>query len=759
MARKKGTDLNYLDSLVNDRDKEEIKDTNTSKANKKGKNKKFEEQVLSNSVENIPGKEEADHAENNVAKVKDEKKVEKEIETPSVQDSRKRKGPNIDLIRKLQQEKLQRAEEEQKERDARKQREKEERERQKILEEQRKKEEEEKKTKEIKSKGKKKRANLERNLINLNIQEEKKEEEKIEKVHISAEEGNKSPICCILGHVDTGKTKILDKLRETNVQGQEAGGITQQIGATFFPLDFLYNKYRIRTKLPGILIIDTPGHESFSNLRSRGSSLCDFAILVVDFFHLLEPQTLESINLLKLRKTPFIVALNKIDKIYGWQNDKSFEEQNQSVKLEFKKGLNETIVKFAEIGLNARLYSENKEPKKFISLVPTSAITGEGLNILINMILKMSETFMKKKVTLSDKFECVVLEVKNVEGFGTTLDVILVDGDLKENDKICVGTSDGPIITKVRTILVPQHCRDAKAKHSYDSVKAVKASMGFKIAANNLERVLTGSKIVKVTNDEEAIAAVNEDLNYILKDIKLQQNGVHVQASTLGSLEALISFLEKEKIPIFSFSIGDVRKQDIKRASVSKTPVMLCFDIDFSKELLDFAKEVSVKVFTAKIIYHLVDYYKEYVNTSMQNLKSKYAEDCIYPFELQILPNCVFTKRSPLVLGVEVIKGKLLINTSVFVKKDGIERLGKIVSIENNKKAVTSAVKGDKIAIKIEAEHDNNKILGRHFVETDNLFSFITVKSTNILLNYFKDELSEEDLKLLDDLRNVLEIF
>jgi translation initiation factor 5B len=231
---------------------------------------------------------------------------------------------------------------------------------------------------------------------------EKKEQKKTKKEGkktAGKEEKLRSPVVCILGHVDVGKTKLLDKIRRTNVQEGEAGGITQQIGATFFPpeslnesVNRLNKRIDVEVKIPGLLIIDTPGHESFTNLRTRGSSLCDMAILVVDLMHGLEKQTLESIQLLKHRRTPFIVALNKVDRCFEWDHKEyrniqdSLDVQQKHTYDEFRDRTNKAIVEFAEQGLNAQLYWENDDPKKVISLIPTSAHTGEGIPDMIGMI-------------------------------------------------------------------------------------------------------------------------------------------------------------------------------------------------------------------------------------------------------------------------------------------------------------------------------------------------------------------------------------
>ena len=268
------------------------------------------------------------------------------------------------------------------------------------------------------------------------------------------------PIVCILGHVDTGKTLILDKLRKTNVQAGEAGGITQQIGATYFPKDYIEGHIKkmngridIDLQLPGYLVIDTPGHESFTNLRSRGSSLCDIAILVVDLMHGLEQQTLESIELLRQKKCPFIIALNKIDRCYEWKSEQyrnfrdSLEVQKDHTLNEFQDRLQKAVIAFAEQGFNACLYYENSDINEFVSFVPTSAITGEGLPDLMTYLSLMCQTRIPKQLYERDEHECTVLEVKVIEGLGTTIDVVLVNGLLKVQDTVVLQGFNGPIVT------------------------------------------------------------------------------------------------------------------------------------------------------------------------------------------------------------------------------------------------------------------------------------------------------------------------
>lgn len=511
----------------------------------------------------------------------------------------------------------------------------------------------------------------------------------------------RSPICCILGHVDTGKTKLLDKIRQTNVQEGEAGGITQQIGATYFPVDALKKKTAVVNKdgafefrIPGLLVIDTPGHESFTNLRSRGSSLCNIAILVVDIMHGLEPQTLESMRLLRDRKTPFIVALNKIDRLYGWSriDNNGFQDslamQKKSVVAEFERRLEETKVAFAEQGFNSELFYENKSMARNVSLVPTSAHTGEGIPDMLKLITVLTQERMTNALMYLSEVEATILEVKVVEGLGTTIDVILSNGVLKEGDRIVMCGINGAIATNIRALLTPAEMKELRVKSAYVHNKEVKASLGVKIAANDLEHAIAGSRLLVVGPDddeEELEDAVMADLAHLLQRVTKTGRGVSVQASTLGSLEALLEFLKSSKIPVANISIGPVYKRDVMQAGImlekaKEYAVMLCFDVKVDKEAQAYADEAGIKIFTADIIYHLFDDFTKHMAQLAEQKKEESKLLAVFPCVLR--PVAIFNKTGPIVIGVDVIEGNLRLLTPIAaVKTNPITGAKEIVNL------------------------------------------------------------------------------
>lgn len=598
----------------------------------------------------------------------------------------------------------------------------------------------------------------------------------------------RSPICCILGHVDTGKTKLLDKIRQTNVQEGEAGGITQQIGATYFPIDAIKQKTAVMNadgkfeyKIPGLLIIDTPGHESFTNLRSRGSSLCNIAILVVDIMHGLEPQTLESLRLLRDRKTPFIVALNKIDRMYGWEPtpDNAFRDslakQKRSVQREFEDRVQKTIVAFAEQGLNAVLYYENKSFARNVSLVPTSAITGEGIPDMIMLLVNLTQQRMSERLMYLSELECTVLEVKVIEGLGTTIDVVLVNGYLREGDRIVVCGLNGPIVTQIRALLTPQPLRELRIKSAYVHHKEVKAALGVKIAAPDLEKAIAGSRLLVVGPDddeEEMMEEVMSDLTSLLNNIDKSGRGVCVQASTLGSLEALLDFLKSSKIPVSGINIGPVHKRDVMRAATMlekqrELACILCFDVPVDSEAERLAEEMGIRLFKADIIYHLFDAFTAYNNEIMEAKRRDAAPQAVWPCRLKII--AAFAKRDPIILGVDIIDGTLRVGTPLCVvkvdpvtKKKEIVELGKISSLEINHKSqevVKKSQAGGGVAVKIEhAVYQTPKMFGRHFDEKDEIVSRISRQSIDVLKTHFRAEVSNEEWLLIKGLKSLLDI-
>lgn len=358
-------------------------------------------------------------------------------------------------------------------------------------------------------------ANRREQLAAQRREEGKRKREAQEKENLAARSRDdlRCPITVIMGHVDTGKTKLLDKIRKTNVQEGEAGGITQQIGATFFEKSTLEKQCaklnvteKVELSIPGMLVIDTPGHESFTNLRSRGSSLCDIAILVVDLMHGLEQQTIESLTMLRKRGVPFVVALNKVDRCYAWKTCKdtpirdALKEQDEGTVSEFRSRAVDAKVQLQEQGVNSNLYwemgDEDWTNSDFIPLVPTSAVTGEGVQDLLLLLCQISQRKIWEQLMWCANLQATVLEVKAIDGLGMTVDVLVVNGYLNEGDRAVFCTLDGPIVTEIRGLLTPPPSREMRIKSDYVHHKQVKGALGVKVIGNNLEKVMAGTPVL-----------------------------------------------------------------------------------------------------------------------------------------------------------------------------------------------------------------------------------------------------------------------
>ncbi|AWO95512.1 hypothetical protein SMAX5B_002147 [Scophthalmus maximus] len=606
------------------------------------------------------------------------------------------------------------------------------------------------------------------------------EKRKTENLRNTDLERLRSPVVCVLGHVDTGKTKILDKLRHTHVQDGEAGGITQQIGATNVPKETIEEQTRMvknfnkeGIKIPGMLIIDTPGHESFSNLRNRGSSLCDIAILVVDIMHGLEPQTLESINLLKEKKCPFIVALNKIDRLYDWKRSPetdvhtTLKKQKKNTKDEFDERAKAVIVEFAQQGLNAALFYENKDPRTFVSMVPTSAHSGDGMGNLIALLIELTQTMLARRLAHCDELRAQVMEVKALPGMGTTIDVILINGCLREGETIIVPGVEGPIVTQIRGLLLPPPLKELRVKNQYEKHKEVSTAQGVKILGKDLEKTLAGLPLLVAHHDDEIPVLRDElerELKQTLSSIKLEEKGVYVQASTLGSLEALLEFLRTSKVPYSGINIGPVHKRDVMKASAmlehdQQYAVILAFDVKVERESQEMADSLGVRVFWAEIIYHLFDAFTKYREDYKKAKQDEFKHIAVFPVKLKVLPQFIFNSRDPIVMGVTVEAGVLRQGTPLCVPAKGFVDIGVVTSIEMNHKSVESAKKGQEICIKIEPiPGESPKMFGRHFEATDPIVSKITRASIDALKNWFRDEMQKTDWQLIVELKKTFEI-
>jgi len=574
----------------------------------------------------------------------------------------------------------------------------------------------------------------------------------------------RQPIVCVLGHVDTGKTLLLDKIRKTTVQAREAGGITQHIGASFFPVETikkligpLLSSLKGEIKIPGLLIVDTPGHEAFTNLRKRGGSVADIAILVVDILKGFEAQTLECIEILKTRKTPFIVAANKIDRIPGWKAQplspfvKSYAIQNQFVKETLDNKLYEIMGTFSRYGLHSDRFDHITDFASTIAIIPTSAKTGEGLNELLLVLVGLAQIYLKKRLkTTKGAAKGSVLEIKEEEGLGLTLNTIIYDGTLKKDDLIVIGGKEKPIVTHIRAILIPKpldEIRDPRDKFS--SVSHVYAASGVKIVASGLERALAGAPLYAVRpgeNPNEYTKKVSDEIGKIR--IATETKGVILKADTLGSLEAISEILKQNDVQIKMADVGDVSKRDVTEASIVKAydpllGVILAFNVKVLPDAEDSAVNIGVKIFREPIIYNLIDNYLDWLRSKKESRSEQEFEKLTKPGKIRVLPGYIFRRAKPAIFGIEVLEGRIKQKYSLIRMNDGAI-LGEVQQIQDKGKVVTEAVKGMEVAISMD-----KPILGRHILEEDILYVRIPEGDTKMLLKNHIDKLSNEEQELI----------
>ena len=626
-------------------------------------------------------------------------------------------------------------------------------------------------------------------LLTQKREEGKKRRLEQEKANLEARTRDdlRCPIVVIMGHVDTGKTKLLDKIRKTNVQEGEAGGITQQIGATYFEkktiltqTEKLNETEKFDLSLPGMLVIDTPGHESFTNLRSRGSSLCDVAILVVDLMHGLEQQTIESLTMLRKRGTPFVVALNKIDRCYDWKTCKdtpirdALKVQAEGTVQEFRSRADDAKLQLQEQGVNSNIYWEMGEDdwtnSDFVPLVPTSAITGEGVQDILLLLCQIAQRKLWRQMMWCANLQATVLEVKAIDGLGMTVDVLVVNGYLREGDKAVFCTLDGPVVTEIRGLLTPPPSREMRIKSEYIHHKEIKGAIGVKVIGNGLEKVMAGTPVMIVgeyDEEEDIKQEVMADLSRLQDKLSTDKKGVMVQASTLGALEALLQFLREETkppIPVSAIGIGTIHKRDVTKISIMNEKgcpeyaTILAFDVPIERDAREHANDVNVRIFTADIIYHLFDQFTRF----MEQLNEKRREDAagiaVFPSIVKILPQHVFNQKDPIIIGVEVVEGILKVGTPLCVPALGGLTVGIVTSIEMNGREQETAKKGASVAIKIVNETNPTITYGRQFDASHTLYSQLSRASIDALKMHFKDKLETEDWRLVVKLKKVFNI-
>lgn len=575
----------------------------------------------------------------------------------------------------------------------------------------------------------------------------------------------RQPVVVVLGHVDSGKTSLLDKIRGTAVQSREVGGITQHIGASYFPIETikeitgkLFDQLsKSENPVPGLLVIDTPGHEVFANLRMRGGSAADIAIVVVDVNKGLEAQTTESLDILKNRKVPFVIALNKIDQISGWKKNNSIliaeqlKIQDPTILSYLDEKVYNVVGALSRLGYSSEAFWRVKDFTKELAIVPVSAVKGTGIPELLAVLVGLTQQYLSKRLERHEtETKGIVLEVNDEIGLGPSANVILLDGTLKHGDRIVVAKKDSVTVTKIKALLLPKpldEMRDPRDKFRH--VDKVIAAAGLKITSPDLEGVLAGSPlyVVKCPEDEERLKSnIESEIKSAI--VQTESNGVILRCDTIGSIEAITELLKKENVPIKSTDLGNITRKDILSASAVREKdrylgVVLGFNVKVFEDAGKEAFERKIKIFNEKIIYNLVRGYSEWVTYEKVHEDSIVFNEIPPICKFQFLKGYVFRRNNPAVFGAEILIGKLKQKTSVINEKG--KKIGIIHQIQNEGKNLEVAAKGTQVALSIK-----EPTVGRQINEGDVFYTDLNSREARLLLERFSDRLSEEEQEIFN---------
>jgi translation initiation factor 5B len=570
----------------------------------------------------------------------------------------------------------------------------------------------------------------------------------------------RSPIIVTVGHVDAGKTTLLDSIRGTTVAAGEPGLITQYISASYVPTKVvnslcstLLSKMRIDLKIPGLLFIDTPGHEAFTTLRKRGGAIADLAILVVDAMEGFKPQTFESLNYLKQFKTPFVVAMTKVDRLAGWMPVKracfhdSLKEQGERANEELEKKLYNIAGQLGMQGINADRYDRVEDYTKQVAIVPVSGATGEGVPDLIITLAGLAQRYLGKNLEVTPgEGKGTVLEVKEFKGLGTTIDVVIYDGEISRGDSLVIGGLGEKriIVTRAKALLQPQPLKELRLEKEFSNVESVSAAAGIKIAAPDLDGVTAGAPI-RAVSDESRIPELEKEILAEMDEVEIEtdEEGVFLKSDTLGGLEALVKTLKERGIPVMKAHVGSLTKSEVLSMKTGKDPIIMTFGIKIADDVAQLAKDNRIALFSSNIIYSLLEEYDRWVKDRKKREEQALLDDAIRPGELRVLKGYVFRQSKPAVFGIEVLRGVIKPGYRLMLKGKVIGEIKEIQMEGMNKQ---EAKAGDRCALSMDGV-----VIGKDFSENDVLQTHFTTETNLDRIRVVRKLLRDDERAMLDE--------